>query len=52
MERFYLLKDVLKFLWKTKRWWLIPLICLLFLLGLMIYSASISPIPIFAYPLI
>lgn len=51
-ERFYLLKDVWAYLSKTKKWWLLPLISMLFLLGLLIIVGSVSPVPIFVYPLI
>ena len=50
--KFYLIKDLARFLWRTKKWWLVPLVCLLFLLALLIYTASISPVPIFVYPLV
>lgn len=51
-ERFYFLKDVWAYLLKNKKWWLLPLLLILFLLGLLIISASISPLPIFLYPVI
>ncbi|MEM5829486.1 MAG: DUF5989 family protein [Candidatus Aenigmatarchaeota archaeon] len=44
--------DILKFIWKTKKWWLVPLICLLFILGLLTIAAQVSPVPLFMYPLI
>jgi len=47
-----LLKEILEFLYKTKKWWLIPLILLLIIIGLLIVLASSSPVPIFIYPLV
>lgn len=51
-ERFYFLKDIWAYLSKTKKWWLLPLIAILFLMGLLIIAGSVSPVPIFIYPLI
>ncbi len=54
MDRFYLIKDLYEFLKHNKKWWLIPLIIFVILLGLLIYftiQASITAVPIFIYPL-
>jgi len=51
-ERLYFLKDVWTYLKKTKKWWLLPLLAMLFLVGLLIIVGSISPVPIFVYPLV
>jgi len=45
-------KEILEFLYKTKKWWLIPLILLLIIIGLLIVLSASSPVPIFIYPLI
>ncbi len=50
-EKFYFLKDILAYLMKNKKWWLLPLLMLVFLLGLLIIFGSVSPVPIFIYPL-
>ena len=47
-----LIKDLLKFLWKTKKWWLIPVILLLIIIGLLIILSASSPVPVFIYPLV
>lgn len=39
------------FLWKRKRWWLIPLAVLLILFGLFLVFASVSGIAPFIYTL-
>lgn len=51
-ERFYLVKDVVDFLKRTKKWWIVPLVCVLFLIGLLIWAGSVSPVSIFVYPLV
>jgi len=47
-----LAKEILDFLYKTKKWWLIPLFLFLIIVGLLIILASSSPVPIFIYPLV
>lgn len=44
-------KGILKYLWKTKRWWIVPLVCLLLIIGILIFTTSAAPVPIFLYPL-
>jgi hypothetical protein len=39
------------FLWKRKKWWLIPLVALLILFGLFLTFASISGVAPFIYTL-
>jgi len=46
MRRFYLLRDLWGFIKEEKKWWLIPLIIMLILVGILIIfgqSSSISP---------
>ncbi len=51
-ERFYLLKDLYAFLKENKKWWIIPLLIFIVLLGLLIFFSTASPIPVFVYPLL
>lgn len=51
-DRFYFLKDVWAYLSRTKKWWIVPLLAILFLFGLLIMVGSVSPVPIFIYPLV
>ncbi|MBS3111992.1 hypothetical protein J4459_01900 [Candidatus Woesearchaeota archaeon] len=46
MTRFYLLKDLWGFMKVRKKWWLLPILIMLFLVGVLIVfgqSSSISP---------
>ena len=46
MTRFYLLKDLWDFMKVRKKWWLLPILIMLFLVGILIVfgqSSSISP---------
>lgn len=43
--------EFLHFLWKNKRWWLIPLVIILILFALLVMFASVSGIGPFIYPL-
>jgi len=55
MERFYFFKDLWQFLKQNKKWWIIPLVAFLILLGILIYlivHASVTAMPIFIYPLV
>lgn len=49
---FSVVKELFDFMTKTKRWWLIPLVLLLVIVGLLILLVASSPVPIFIYPLI
>ena len=44
--------ELLRFLWRAKMWWLIPLIVVFTLLIVVILLAGSSPIAPFIYPLI
>jgi F0F1-type ATP synthase assembly protein I len=46
------LKELSEYLWKTKKWWLIPVVLLIFIIGILIFIASTSPVPVFIYPLV
>lgn len=44
--------ELLRFLWKRKLWWLIPIIILIVLIGLFVAFTASSGILPFLYPLI
>jgi hypothetical protein len=46
------LKELARFLWKTKKWWLIPVILLIILIALLIIASFSNPLPVFIYPLV
>jgi len=46
-----LIKEFLLFIRQEKKWWLVPLIAVLLLLGLLITFAGSSPLAPFLYPL-
>lgn len=46
-----LFKEFLELLIETSKWWLIPVILFLIIIGLLIILSSTSPVPIFVYPL-
>lgn len=46
------MKQILQLLFKSNKIYLIPLLLLLIIIVLLIVSASISPVPIFMYPII
>ena len=43
--------ELFEFLWKAKRWWLIPMLIILLLFGALLIFASSSPIGPFIYSL-
>lgn len=45
-------KQLLILSFKSKKIWIIPVILLLIIIGLLIISAQLSPVPIFLYPII
>jgi Family of unknown function (DUF5989) len=49
--RFYILAELLTFLWQRKLWWLIPMILLLLLFGLLLIFAQSSSVAPFIYTL-
>ncbi len=46
------LKQLFTLLGKTDKVYLIPIILLLIIVALLVISSSVSPVPIFIYPLI
>lgn len=51
MAKQSLLKEFLLFIKEEKKWWLVPLIAVLLLVGALVLFASTSPIAPFIYPL-
>jgi len=45
------LKDLFKFLMKSKKWWLTPIVIVLLLVGLLIFLAESSAVAPFIYTL-
>ena len=51
ISRFGILGELLSFLWKRKKWWLIPLIIILVIFGLLMIFAGSTGLAPFIYPL-
>jgi hypothetical protein len=51
MKRHSLLRDFLAFAVQEKKWWMIPLVLILLVLGALIWLASSTPLAPFLYPL-
>ncbi len=49
--RFYILAELLTFLWHRKLWWLIPMILVLVLFGVLLIFAQSSSVAPFIYTL-
>jgi hypothetical protein len=50
-SRFSTIGELLSFLWSVKRWWLVPMIVTLFILGVLIVLAQSSAVAPFIYTL-
>jgi len=46
------LKDIFNFLMERKKWWLLPIILALLILGLLLIFAESSAVAPFVYPMI
>jgi len=46
------LKDIFQFLMERKKWWLLPIIFALLILGLLLIFAESSAVAPFVYPMI
>lgn len=46
------LKDIFNFLMERKKWWLLPIILALLILGLLLLFAESSAVAPFVYPMI
>ena len=51
MARLYIVREFAQFIVQEKKWWLVPLIAILLVLGLFIVVAESSPLAPFLYPL-
>ena len=51
MAKQSLLRDFGAFIVQEKKWWMIPLIAVLLIIGLLVVFASSSPLAPFLYPL-
>lgn len=51
IERILIVKDLLKFFWDRKLWWLIPMIIVFLIVGLLILFVGSSPLAPIIYPL-
>lgn len=51
ISRFGIFGELLTFLWKRKKWWLIPLIIVLVVFGLLMVFAGSTGLTPFIYPL-
>lgn len=47
--RFHVLKELMRFLWKERLWWLIPFVLTLIIVALLLVFAQTSPIAPFLY---
>lgn len=45
------MKDLVRYIWENKKWWMIPPIIIIFLVGLLIYISTATPISPFIYVL-
>jgi len=51
VSRFGILGELLTFLWRRKRWWLIPMVVILVILGLLFIVVGSSGLAPFIYTL-
>jgi Family of unknown function (DUF5989) len=49
--RLGIMRDLFAFFWSNKRWWLVPMLIILFVVGILIILAQSSAIAPFIYPL-
>jgi hypothetical protein len=52
MARQSLIKDLYLFIKQEKKWWLVPLIAVLLIIGTVLVLAGSSPLAPFLYPLL
>ncbi len=48
-SRLGIIGELLEFLWKNKKWWLIPMVVVLVIFGLLLVFASASGVAPFIY---
>ena len=46
------IKEILRYAWKTKKWWMLPFILLLVIIALLIIISTSTPVAVFIYPLV
>lgn len=46
-----MIKELLEFVWKNKKWWLIPPVLVLIGFGILVAFSSVSPVGSFVYML-
>lgn len=51
LNRFEIIKEFLYFLWQRKLWWLIPMMLVVFTIGILILLVGSSPLAPIIYPL-
>ncbi len=51
VRRFGIASELLAFLWSNKRWWMLPMVVVLFLFGTLLILAQSSAIAPFIYTL-
>jgi hypothetical protein len=49
-RRIEIAAELVSFLWANKRWWMVPMIIVLFVFGVLLILAQISAIAPFIYP--
>lgn len=49
--RLGIMRELFGFFWTNKRWWLVPMLIILFVVGILIILAQSSAIAPFIYPL-
>lgn len=50
-RRFYLISDIWNFMKERKKWWLLPIVIILVLVGILIVIGQSSPLSPFIYAL-
>ena len=51
MARFYIFKEFGQFIVQEKKWWMVPLMAIILILGVVVVFAESSPLAPFLYPL-
>ena len=49
VRRFSLVREFFEFLWKTKMWWLLPIVIVFLLVGILIFITESSAVTPFIY---
>lgn len=51
MARFYIVREFGQFIVQEKKWWMVPLLAIILVLGFVVVFAETSPLAPFLYPL-